>query len=279
MTASICHPASPTPWRTTAPMRFQCARSSRATPGRWIARALPVAATREDVDAACATLAALRDSPGDQAEVDAAVLALKELSKAAGTNRVHAELAHGEFEGRAMRGRLRKLAEAADPGQLNLGVLGWRTMQPADLPVRVSGGDVPQSLVARGPAFGLGDVYRLSTGFVTLGEGPQAGLRGISHAIAEYRTSEDHTRILVDFKWVRLEPAPGQDLAAWKAVVGPGNVEMDGAGVVLKHLPKANSGWVDMVVQTPGWELVVGNAGGVTLLRRLGSLPAGVTHT
>ncbi|GFH08853.1 uncharacterized protein HaLaN_03886 [Haematococcus lacustris] len=240
MTPSICHPASPTPWRTTAPMRFQCARSSRATPGRWIARALPVAATREDVDAACATLAALRDSPGDQAEVDAAVLALKELSKAAGTNRVHSELAHGEFEGRAMRGRLRKLAEAADPGQLNLGVLGWRTMQPADLPVRVSGGDVPQSLVARGPAFGLGRADK----------------------VPDY------------------EPAPGQDLAAWKAVVGPGNVEMDDkSGVVLKHLPKANSGWVDMVVQTPGWELVVGNAGGVTLLRRLGSPPAGVTHT
>jgi hypothetical protein len=77
----------------------------------------------------------------------------------------------------------------------------------------------------------------------------------------------------VRFAALRLEPLgrSSEDLDKWLGALGGANPTMDRATGVLEVATPEGAlphGWMDYVAMTRGYQLVTGNAGSTTLLRR-----------
>jgi hypothetical protein len=81
-------------------------------------------------------------------------------------------------------------------------------------------------------------------------------------------------RLEVRFAALRLEPAAGAseaDLRKWLGALAEANPGMDRASGVLEVATPEGAlpaGWMDYHAMTQRWQLVTGNAGSTTLLRR-----------
>eukprot|EP00878_Enallax_costatus_P017861 GHUV01018770.1.p1 GENE.GHUV01018770.1~~GHUV01018770.1.p1 ORF type:complete len:146 (+),score=40.69 GHUV01018770.1:469-906(+) len=105
-------------------------------------------------------------------------------------------------------------------------------------------------------------------------EAKPTGLKGRHLAIAEYMTVPDTPqRLIIQFKRVQLEP--GNDspdhLQRWLDTLLQHNPEMDPKTGILnvempQHPPEA---WLDHVMMIPEYQLLKGNFGSVTLLKRV----------
>ncbi|KAI8466596.1 MAG: hypothetical protein J3K34DRAFT_56490 [Monoraphidium minutum] len=223
---------------------------------------------QQQLDGALAALAAARRAAAPDDEIAAGIAAAQALAAAAGADAVFPDLNDGSFEGLTLSGRMVKMLSGDAP--ITLQALSFGLYQPGDLKVRTIGGDAAR--VFKGRRFGRENTYVISTP-IRLEE---AGVEGVSHAIATYHPVEGNPRRLeVRFAALRLEPSAGAapgDLQKWLAALAGSNPGMDpGSGALEVEIPQGAMpvGWMDYSAMTQEWQLVTGNGGSTTLLRRV----------
>lgn len=258
-------------------MAVGCRRAPCATPFRGATalmhprKMLPTvraAATTEagQLSAALDALADLKRRAAPQPEVDAQIESAKDLGRRAGADRIFPDLNDGTFEGLTLSGRMTKMLSGDTP--ITFQMLSFGLYQPPDLKVRPTGGDA--AAVFKGRRFGRENTYVISTP-VWLED---AGVEGVSHAVATYHTvAENPQRLEVRFAALRLEPLAGspEDLQKWLGALAGANPGMDReTGVLEVAIPQGAMphGWMDYHAMTQDYQLVTGNAGSTTLLRR-----------
>ncbi|GBF95790.1 hypothetical protein Rsub_08226 [Raphidocelis subcapitata] len=211
-------------------------------------------------------LVALKTGGAPQSEIDAEIEAVRALSAAAGADRVDPALNDGTFEGFTLAGRMTKMLSGDAP--IPLSALSFGLYQPASLPVRPTGGDAAR--VFKGPRFGRDNTYVISTPLRL----EEAGVEGVSHAIATY-TPVSERRLEIRFQALRLEPGGGlgpDGPRRWLASLAGANPGMDReSGALEVAMPEGALpvGWMDYLAMTEDFQLVTGNAGSTTLLRRV----------
>lgn len=226
------------------------------------------AAASERLSAALDALLDARHRSAPQPDVDALIADVQSAAADAGANRVIPELNDGEFEGFTLTGRMAKMFSGNAP--MTLSMLSFGLYQPGDLKVRPTGGDAAR--VFKGERFGRPNAYVISTPVVL----EEAGVAGVSHAVATYHPVEGNPRRLeVRFSALRLEPNPARpdDLGKWLAALADANPGMDRATGALEVATPDGAmphGWMDYSAMTRDYQLVTGNAGSTTLLRRVG---------
>lgn len=207
---------------------------------------------------------------------------VQSMAASVGLNRIILADNDGEFQGTPLTGRTAARLSAPVP----LGMLSFGAYGPADLAVEVldsgklasSGHRVPG--VFKGSGYGQERAYVLSTAFKI----PGTEVMGVSRAIATYtigpepKSPDTPQRMDITFHTMRLEPllpagsseAAAECLEAWKAALLSYNPAMDAeTGVLEVKLQSAPPGWQDYLLMGGQFQLVVGNAGGKTLLRRM----------
>ena len=99
-----------------------------------------------------------------------------------------------------------------------------------------------------------------------------------SYSIPEESSSSSETgpnpasRMDISFHCMRLEPlvTSAEELQAWKDIFLPCNSLMDSdTGVLDVQLPTPAPGWQEYLLMGRDYQLVMGNAGSKTLLKRI----------
>jgi len=164
---------------------------------------------------------------------------------------------------------------------LPLGMLSFGAYAPADLVVHVLGAEELAASghnvvgVFKGNGYGSDRAYVVSTAFKI----PGTEAMGVSRAIGSYALSDSNRqRLEIRFHAMQIEPLEPSDavaLEAWKEALLPHNPEMDPEnGTLYVSLPSTVPlGWQDYLLMGPDHQLLVGNYGSKTLLRRMSGAP------
>lgn len=199
-----------------------------------------------------------------------------------GMNQIFIDDNDGEFEGIPLTGQTAARLGAPLP----LGLLSFGSYQPTDMIVEMLTDEQRASLpddtniagVFKGKGYGQEHAYVLSTPFQI----QNTNLKGVSRAIGSYSIPESSSstesgpalgaRMDISFHCMRLEPlvTSTEELQAWKDIFLPCNSLMDPqSGVLDVQLPTPAPGWQEYLLMGRDYQLVMGNAGSKTLLKRI----------
>lgn len=255
---------------------MRCTRLPTRThtlPARRLARVSRVVAARAapplppSLDATLAALAAGAHAD-DTIALTATLAQVEADASSAGVAKVPPESGDrdGAFDAFPLTGRTAARLSAPLP----LAMLTFNTIGPPDLTVTVSPGGHPRvAAVERGPFYGRPNAYAVSTCFdLALDDGDI--VPGVSRAIGTYEVGGEE-RMAIVFDTIRVEPlaTDAASLAAWTDALSEANPSLDArTGVIEVTLPAPAPGWQDAVAVGGRWQLLRGNAGSLTLLRR-----------
>lgn len=202
---------------------------------------------------------------------------IETLSASLGMNQVFIDDNDGEFQGIPLMGQTAARLGAPLP----LGLLSFGSYQPADLIVETLTDEEHADLtdhvkiagVFKGKGYGQAQAYVLSTAF-KIQNNPT--IKGVSRAIGSYSIPEDESKgtdyMEISFHSMRLEPltTTEEELQQWKDIFLPDNPKMDAkSGVLDVSLPAPAPGWQKYLLMGREYQLVMGNAGSKTLLKRI----------
>lgn len=220
-----------------------------------------------------ATLAALAAGAhaDDHAALTSVLAQLESDAAAAGLATIPGAPADrdGAFDAFTLTGRTATRLAAPLP----LAMLTFGTVGPEDVMVTVSSAATDAvAAVERGEFYGRPDAYAVSTVFDLPVDDGGGVVTGVSRAIGSYRVDgENPNRMAIEFDTIRVEPLARDRaaLAAWTDALAEANPGLDPVtGVIETALPAPAPGWQDAVAVGGKWQLLRGNAGSVTLLRR-----------
>jgi hypothetical protein len=221
-------------------------------------------------------LAQLAESGAEQSVLETHLGVLESLSEAAGVNTVFPSMNDGNFKSYTLTGRTKERTSSV----ITLGLLSFNAYQPASLNIKMSSSEDSIGVI-KGPRDGVDTAYVIASPFevVEVQEGDDGGFRstgikGRSLAIGEYSFTQDKPqRLGIKFTKMQLEPLAetAEELQQWIDTFTPHNPNMDPkTGVLVVPLPENSpQGFMDYLLMLPEFQLVCGNAGSKTLLKRV----------